>query len=150
MANRGIEWHFSPPVTCERLVQSAKSKLCIILDGRTVSNEILSSALVGAATLMNERPLEYVPVEPQDPIPLTPNHFLLHEANPNDPLDVIDLSEKLSTKGWRTPQNLITDFWRRWLHEVVSKLNSRSKWTSNFLSWDKAVQTTVSTAKPTP
>jgi len=98
MAKRGIEWHFSPPVapnfggSWERLIQSAKSALRIILDGRTVFNEILQSALVGAATLMNGRPLEYVPIEAQDPIPLTPNDFLLLEAYPNDPLDVIDLS----------------------------------------------------------
>lgn len=80
---------------------------------------------------MKGRPLEYVPVDPQDPIPLTPNHFLLLEAHPNEPLDVIDLSEKpSSTKGWRAAQDLITHFWRRWLREIVPKLNSRSKWTA--------------------
>ncbi|XP_045029733.1 uncharacterized protein LOC123472386 [Daphnia magna] len=136
LAKRGIEWHFSPPIaphfggSWERLIQSAKSALRIILDGRTSSNEILQSALVGAATLMNGRPLEYVPVDPKDPIPLTPNHFLLLEANPNEPLDVLDLSERPSTKGWRAAQDLITHFWRRWLREIVPKLNSRSKWTA--------------------
>jgi hypothetical protein len=36
--------------------------------------------------------------------------FFSFEANPNDPLDVIDLSEKPSTKGWRAAQDLITHF----------------------------------------
>jgi hypothetical protein len=50
---------------------------------------------------MNGRPLEYVPVDPQDPIPLTPNHFLLLEANPTEPTDHFDPRDKLSSKGWR-------------------------------------------------
>ena len=135
LAKRGIEWHFSPPVaphfggSWERLIQSAKSALRIILDGRTVANEVLHSALVGAAALMNGRPLEYVPVDPQDPIPLTPNHFLLLEANPTEPTDHFDPRDKLSSKGWRAAQVLVTHFWHRWLKEIVPKLNSRSKWT---------------------
>jgi hypothetical protein len=38
--------------------------------------------------------------------------------------------QKPSTKGWRAAQDLITHFWRRWLREIVPKLNSRSKWTA--------------------
>jgi hypothetical protein len=78
---------------------------------------------------MNGRPLEYVLVDPQDPIPLTPNHFLLFEANPTEPTDHFDPRDKLSSKGWRAAQVLVTHFWHRWLKEIVPKLNSRSKWT---------------------
>ena len=78
---------------------------------------------------MNGRPLKYIPVDPQDPIPLTPNHFLLLEANPTEPTDHFDPRDKLSSKGWRAAQVLVTHFWHRWLKEIVPKLNSRSKWT---------------------
>ena len=134
LAKRGIEWHFSPSVaphfggSWERLIQSAKSALRIILDGRTVA-KVLHSGLVGAAAFMNARPLEYVPDDPQDPIPSTPNHFVLLEANPTESTDQFDPRDKLSSKGWRAAQVLVTHFWLRWLKEIVPKLNSRSKWT---------------------
>ena len=90
----------------ERLIQSAKAALRNILDSRTVSN----LALVGVAAIMNGRPLEYVPVDPKDPIPLTPNHFLFLEASPNQPSDSFHENEKLSAKGWMTAQVLISHF----------------------------------------
>ena len=117
LAKLGIEWHFSPPVahqfggSWERLIQSEKTALRIILDGRTVANEVLHSVLVGAAALMIGRPLEYVPVYPQGLIPSTLNDVLLLGANPTEPTDHFDPRDKLSSLGWRGAQVLINHFW---------------------------------------
>jgi len=91
LARRHVEWRFSPPSaphfggTWERLIKSAKSALRIVLNNRSVSDEVLNTAMVGVESLLNGRPLKHVSVDPTDPIALTPNHFLLGRANANLP-----------------------------------------------------------------
>jgi hypothetical protein len=136
LGKRGIEWHFSLSVRAAlwRFMGTPHSvhKICTTHHFRRPDSVQRNSAVcLSRGSNANEwTPLEYVPVDPQDPILLTPNHFLLLEANSNESLDVIDLSEKPSTKGWRAAKDLITHFWRRWIREIVPKLNYRSKWTA--------------------
>ena len=80
-SDRGIEWHFNPPLTPhfggahESLVKSAKRAMYAILGRSDINDEELHSAIVGAEGLLNSRPLTYQTSSVKDTVPLTPNHF---------------------------------------------------------------------------
>ena len=85
---RNVTWSFNPPATpnfggaWEGLVQSSKRALNFVLNEQTLTDDILSTALVQVEKLLNGRPLTYVSVNPADPEPITPNHLLLGHENP--------------------------------------------------------------------
>ncbi len=132
---KGVEWHFSPPSAphfggvWERLVKSCKTALKHVLRGQCVTDEILYTALTEVEALLNGRPLTHVSVDPKDPHPLTPNHFLLGRPYPNLPVALISPKERLSSKSWRRAQQIVDSFWRRWLTEYVPALTEKKKWT---------------------
>jgi len=134
LARREVDWQFNPPAaphfggSWERLVQSAKRALQYILHLRPLTDEILSTAIKQAESLINSRPLTYVTVNPADPLPLTPNHLLLGRANPNIPPDVIGEQELNSKKRWRVAQAIATHFWRRWMREYLPGQTERKRW----------------------
>ena len=136
MAASETEWRFIPPYTphfggiWERLVKSFKSGLRFVLQNQTVSDEILSTVLKEIEAILNGRPLTDVPIDPEDPSPLTPYHFLLLRPQPNIPPVVIKEDEKLSKRRWRFAQQIVNDFWRRWMQEYVPNLIGRRKWTT--------------------
>ena len=82
LALREIRWHFSPPAAphfggvWERIIQSAKSALRIVLEGRTVNDKVLLTAMSCVENLLNGRPLTHVSVEPDAEEALTPNPFV--------------------------------------------------------------------------
>lgn len=102
---KGIEWHFSPPSAqhfggaWERLVKSCKITLRHVLQNQVASDEILYTALTEIKLLLNGRPLTHVSIDPKDPFPLTPNHFLLGSPYPNLPVAVISPTERLNSKS---------------------------------------------------
>ena len=109
------------------MVKSAKSALRIVLQDRSVNEEVLQSTLVGVEALINGRPLTHVSVDPNEPEALTPNHFLIGRANPNPEPDIFSEREPCSAKSWRTAQ-VTTHFWNRWLREYIPNLIERRKW----------------------
>ncbi len=102
-----------------------------MLNGRTVSDEVLYTAFVEIESLMNGRPLTHISVDPKDPFPLTTNHFLLGGPHPNLPIAIISPKERLTSKSWRRAQQITNDFWRRWMTEYIPNLTERIKWTRN-------------------
>ena len=81
-ASYGVKWHFSPSLAPhfsgvhKVMIRAAKKAIYAILSCADVTDEELLSAVVGAKRLINSRPLTYQFMNPQDPVPLTPNHFL--------------------------------------------------------------------------
>ena len=134
MSRRSVQWHYSPPAAphfggvWERLVKSAKIALNSIMDSRPLTDEMLLTILTEVESLLNGRPLTHISVDPRDPEPLTPNHFLLGRANPNVPMDVFDNTEVCSKRTWRAAQVMINHFWRRWLKEYLPTITERKKW----------------------
>ncbi|KFD54671.1 hypothetical protein M513_04371 [Trichuris suis] len=112
----------------ERLVRSAKVALRKILNGRAVTDEVLFTVVVEVESLMNSRPLTHVSLDPRDPEPLTPNHFLLGRADPHIPPDITTEVEISSRRKWRCAQAMVEAFWKRWLREYVPSLIERRKW----------------------
>ena len=112
-------------------MRTAKRALIYILHGQTLTDEMLSTALIHVENLLNSRPLTAVGTDPRSPEPLTPHHLLLGRANPNLPPDVFGEREVSSRKKWRATQTLIDHFWNRWMREFVPGLAGRQKWWEN-------------------
>ena len=134
MANQDVEWRFSPPASphfggsWERLIKSAKSALCGVLNERTLTDEILLTVMSSVTALLNSRPLTYVSINPNDPEPLTPNHFLTGRANLRLRIEDAEQFGGITKKRWLEAQSITNHFWNRWLQEYIPNLIERRKW----------------------
>jgi hypothetical protein len=81
-SHRNIKWVFNPPGAphfggvFEVMVKAAKKALYAVLGNSDITDEELITACAGAESLINSRPITYQTADPQDDVPLTPNHFL--------------------------------------------------------------------------
>ena len=88
MACEDIVWHFSPPHgphfggVWKRLVQTCKKTIRVKLCNHLVTEPVLLTVVAEVASLINSRPLTHLSVDPDDPDPLTPNHFLCGGPRP--------------------------------------------------------------------
>ena len=134
LAAEGVDWHFNPPAAphfggaWESLIKSAKSALKHILHGRTLTDEVLHTALVLVESLLNGRPLTHVSVDATDPEPLTPNHLLLGRPLPYTPFDIVEDGDLNAKRRWRVAHAIAHHFWRRWMKEYLPRLTERRKW----------------------
>ena len=66
----------------------------------------------------------------EDPTPLTPMDFLIGLQDVSTALEEVADAERSvhPQRRWRYVQRLSLGVWRRWLKEIVPKLNIRSKW----------------------
>ena len=123
--NVEIDWKFNPPAAphfggiWERLLQIFKLSLYKVVGSRTLTDEILSTISCEIEASMNCRPLTNVPYDINDPLPLTPNHFLLGLSSVNLSPCVFIGKEKNLSKGWRSSQQIATRFWNRFLREYL-------------------------------
>ncbi|XP_059223126.1 uncharacterized protein LOC131996940 [Stomoxys calcitrans] len=130
----GIKWIFNTPLNpseggvWERLVQSVKKALYIMLKEQAPKLETLQSFLIEAENIINSRPLTHLPVTPEDPEPLTPNHFLLGCTNSTQTPAPYEPRLMCLRKQWRVVQNLKNGMWHQWLHEYLPELTRRTKW----------------------
>ena len=130
-----IEWKFNPPLaphfggSWERLIQVFKLSLYKVIGSRTLTHETLSTFTCEIESNMNSRPLTYTSSDINDPLPLTPNHFLLGRPTVNFPPGVFSERKITISKSWRTSQHLAEHFWNRFLREYIPNQQKRSKWT---------------------
>jgi len=133
-AQDGVKWIFNPPAAphyggaWESLIKSAKKALYFVLRHRTVTDEVLSTAMSEVMGLLNSRPLTHIPVDPMDPEPLTPSHFLLLRPNPSLAPTVTSPTDLADRKTWKISQALADHFWKRWMQEYLPYLTERRKW----------------------
>ena len=115
-ASYGVKWHFNPPLAPhfsgvhEVMIRAAKKAIYAILSCADVIDEKLLSAVVGAEGLINSRPLTYQSVNPQDPVPLTPNHFLHGQLGGRFAPDAVDSTDFNPRRRWRRVQELVRHF----------------------------------------
>ncbi|XP_057376227.1 uncharacterized protein LOC130697337 [Daphnia carinata] len=133
-----IEWHFSPPHgphfggVWERIVQSCKRAMKSSKGNCLVTDQVLRTVIAEVAALLNARPLTHLSVDPEDPDPLTPNHFLYGGARPYFPLQLADVEDlNVTNKQFQQSQAILQHFWNRWLREYVPHLTERRKWQEN-------------------
>ena len=79
-------------------------------------------------TNMNSRPLTNVPSDINEPLPLTPNHFLQGRSSLNLPPGVFVGDEKNISKAWRTSQEIAAHFWNWFPREILPGQQILSKW----------------------
>ena len=104
-----------------------KTSLKSILGNADVTEEELMTAMCGAESLLNSRPITYVSSDHNDLTPLTPNHFLCQLGGMYSPEAFND--EAINPrKRWHRIQQLLSQVWRRWQKEFLPSLNFRQKW----------------------
>ena len=135
-AQQNIQWTFKPPLAphfggvWERLIQTAKRSLLIVLGSRKLTLSNFQTVVAEAEAILNSRPLTHVGCSISDEGPFTPNHFLLRR--PNICLKpLVNSNQRFSTKDFRLTQTLLDHYWSRLLKEYVPELNKRTKWQSS-------------------
>ncbi|XP_065941558.1 uncharacterized protein [Magallana gigas] len=133
-ANLGVKWHFNPPLAPhfggvhEIMIKAAKRAIYAVIGSADVTDEELMTAFAGAEALINSRPLTYQSANPNDDVPLTPNHFLHGQVGGLFAPETVDTTEFNPRKRWRRIQELVRHFWHRWMREWLPGLNVRKKW----------------------
>ena len=119
--DKGIKWTFNPPYAphfggvFETMTKAAKRAVMAILGNADVTDEELMTAFTGAEALINSRPLTYQSADPEDDIPLTPNHLIHGQIGGRFSPEVPDEIAYNPKKRWRGVQELIRHFWHHWL-----------------------------------
>ncbi|XP_059218365.1 uncharacterized protein LOC131994991 isoform X1 [Stomoxys calcitrans] len=130
----GIKWLFNTPSNpseggvWERLVQSVKKALYIMLKEQAPRLATLQAFLIETENMVNSRPLTHLPISPDDPEPLTPNHFLLGCTNSTQTPAPFEPRLLCLRKQWRVLQCLKNGMWRQWIREYLPELTRRTKW----------------------
>ena len=130
-------WKFNPPYgphfggVWERLIQSAKRTLLIILGSKRLSFDIFETIMVEVEAILNSRPLTNVADQPENEEPLTPNHFLIQRPYSSLPPGNFGDQQPASFKNWKHVQQLMNHVWRRLIKEYLPTLLKRRKWTDN-------------------
>jgi hypothetical protein len=128
-----IKFMFNPPAAphmggaLERLIQSVKKILKVMLKERTPKEETLRNFLNEAADIVNSRPLTYRAIDPDEQETITPNHLLRLSTKINIAPGEFD-DDSVCKKQWRVAQNMADQFWRRWTLEYLPEITRRSKW----------------------
>ncbi|XP_062714276.1 uncharacterized protein LOC134291034 [Aedes albopictus] len=133
--NANTQWKFNPPYAphmggiLERLVRSVKAGLSNMALPKNPDEETLVTAIVEVESIVNSRPLTYLPIDSQESEALTPNHFLLLSSN-----GVVQPAVRPTEEGaalrtnWKHIQIMLDRFWTRWIREYLPVIARQPKW----------------------
>lgn len=130
---KGVTWLFNcpnNPEACgawERLVQSVKRVLSVTLHEEAPRVETFRALLLEAANIVNARPLTHVPIGPDDPEPLTPNHLLLGGPNVATVPNPSDVEPTATRRQWQICRGLSRKFWAQFVRDYLPELTRRSR-----------------------
>lgn len=108
---------------------SGHRKTCTSWGSRRQNSLITSITQI--ENLVNSRPLTYLSSSPDDLVPLTPNHLILGRSIPSFSPDFFVDSDLSARKKWRHAQAIASQFWYRWMKEVLPTQTGRRKWTND-------------------
>ena len=133
MSQRGIRWLFNPLAAShmggvwERQIRSVRRILFTIMTEQVPTSEMLTTLLVVAEGIINNRPLTPASDDPNDLEPLTPNHLLIHRPA-SAPPGLFNEDDLHSRRKWHQVQYLADVFWKRWTQEYLLTLRQWTKW----------------------
>ena len=123
---RRIQWIFNPPAAShmggvwERQIRSVRRILAGLTQEQVLSLEMLTTLLVVAEGIINNRPITPVSSDPADLEPLTPNHLLIHRPTTVPP-GLFNMEDSRLSRKWRQVEYLADVFW-------LPLLRRRTKW----------------------
>ncbi len=143
-----ITWSFIPERAphfgglWESAVKSMKYHLKRVTANIKLTFEEYSTVLVQVEACLNSRPLISIPCDDDGINVLTPAHFLI--GRPMEALPDAAFSHRPISLlcRWHLCQNLVRQFWKRWMQEYLTSLKKYSKWhkpTRNFSPGDVVV-----------
>ncbi|GFU78643.1 integrase catalytic domain-containing protein [Trichonephila clavipes] len=113
----------------ERMVRSVKVALRKTLGRSSLTTEQLLTVLTEIEGMINSRPITYVGSETEEPIPLTPAHFIIGKRITSLPPVRLHLDSNLSSrkcliKAFNYREKLMRSFWSRWKNDYLLNLRS--------------------------
>lgn len=133
LANYQVDFKFNPPNAphfggaWEREIRSIKSALQVAVGAQSLSEDVLHTILVEVEGILNSKPLGYVSADVANPDPITPNMLLMGRRDASLP-QAVYAPESIGRRRWRHCQNLIDQFWIRYLRDYLPTLHPRYKW----------------------
>jgi len=93
-----------------------------------MSHEELTTILTEIEMSINSRPLTYFFNDQNEPLPLTPNNFLINGETMNLPEDEISLMKREDLINRIVyKEKILSNFWNRWTHEYIMELRNKSQ-----------------------
>ena len=99
-----------------------------VLDGRSLTDDILITTMCLVQQTLNARPLISVSDDPDDLEAFSPNHFLLARANLATPFLPDAHCYTDLRRVFRVSQGYSVMIWTRWTKEHLLDWNVRNKW----------------------
>lgn len=131
-----IEIKFNVPLSpwhggvFERMVGSMKKALRATVGTQSLDLPKLATLLKSAESVVNQRPLTYVPNEPNDPLPLSPDMILIGRKLGSLPDSLAnDATASKIDILWKKRQKLQSEFGVRFQREYITTLLPAAKWT---------------------
>lgn len=130
-------WHFNPPRAphfgglWEAAVRSAKILMVKIMREHTFTLEEFNTMLCRVEAILNSRPLTPTSSDPGEVDCLTPGHFLIGRPLLAVLETEVPESSRPLVQRWKLLNQCIQSFWRRWRHEYLQTLQTRSRWTTD-------------------
>ncbi|XP_055923539.1 uncharacterized protein LOC129953986 [Eupeodes corollae] len=108
---------------------SSKKSVNFVLQDLVPREDVLRNALMEAQCQINRRPLTHIPVDPEDPKPLSPNSMLFGEDDRDVTAPGIFHENDFCSKLYgRRSQHLMSELTKRWYAEYLPVITRRSKW----------------------
>ena len=152
-----FQWIFIPPKSphfggaWERMIGVAK-RIAKGVQGvlpTKITDESLTTLFCEVENIVNGRPLCKVSDDPNDASVITPNHLLMTRAGAVLPPGRFDVHDTYR-KAWRHTQNLVNQFWSKWVRFYLPELQKRQKWfnvTENLAIGDLVLLADVNTPR---
>ena len=142
LAQQNIQWAFNPSLAShfgqfwERLTQTAKRSLLIVLGSQKLRLSVLKTAEAEAAAFLNSRSLTHVGFSISDEGPLTSIHFRLSRPHICSKL-LMEKNQRFSTKDLKLKQKLPDYYRSRLIKEYILISTSKRRGKNQMMSWMK-------------
>ncbi|XP_048576716.1 uncharacterized protein LOC116603307 [Nematostella vectensis] len=135
---QGCEWILNPPHAShfggvwERQIRTIRR----VLDGmfaelgdHQLTHDLLVTLIAEVAAIVNARPISALPMDADQPQPLSPAMLLSMKERPTGPPPGRFLPTDIyARRRWRCVQYLAEQVWSRWRREYLQNLQPREKW----------------------